>query len=173
MRADFRDGERIRSVELTPEGAGTWRVSVDGVELRIGAEPLDGGRLRLVTSEGASIAEVTMAGNRRFVRLGNLDFVFEREIGVRRGRGGPGMMAGASGALEAPMPGVVTRVMAAPGDEVKKGQPLVALEAMKMEHLIRAPRDGRIRQVNAQPGQMVAGGATLVELEETEGESGS
>ena len=160
MRADFRDGERIRSVELTSEGAATWRVSVDGVEFLIAAEPFDGGRLRLVTPEGASMAEVTMVGSRRFVRLGNLDFVFEREIGVRRG-GGP-----QTGGLEAPMPGVVTRVLVARGDEVRKGQPLVVLEAMKMEHQIRAPRDGRVRQVNAQPGQMVAGGATLVELEE-------
>jgi 3-methylcrotonyl-CoA carboxylase alpha subunit len=160
MRADFRDGERIRSVELTPEGASTWRVSVDGAELLVDAEPLDGSRLRLVTPEGMTVAEVTMVGSRRFVRLGSLDFVFEREIGVRRRAGGP-----VGGSMEAPMPGVVTRVMASPGDEVRKGEPLVALEAMKMEHLIRAPRDGRVRQVNAQPGEMVAGGATLVELE--------
>ncbi len=168
MRADFRDGERIRSVELTPEGAGTWRVSVDGVELLIGAEPLDEGRLRLVTPEGVSVVEVTMAGSRRFVRLGNLDFVFEREVGARSHAGG-GPSGGGAG-LEAPMPGVVTRVLAAPGDEVKKGQPLLALEAMKMEHLIRAPRDGRVRQVNAHPGQMVVGGARLVELEDAGGE---
>lgn len=161
MRADFRDGERIRSVELTPEGAGTWRVSVDGDETLLSAAPLEGGRLRLVTSEGVTIAEVTMAGSRRFVRLGSLDFVFEREIGARR-RGG----AHAGGGLEAPMPGVVTRVMAAEGDEVKKGQGLVALEAMKMEHLIRAPRDGKVKRVLARPGEMVQGGAALVELEE-------
>ena len=161
MRADFRDGERIRSVELTSEGAGSWRVSVDGVELRLGAEPLDGGRLRLVSAEGVAIAEVTMAGSRRFVRLGNLEFVFEREVGVRRRRESP-----AGGGLESPMPGVVARVMAAPGDAVRKGQTLVVLEAMKMEHQIRAPRDGRVARVLAEPGQLVAGGAALVELEE-------
>ncbi len=163
MRVDFRDGERLRSVELTPEGAGTWRVSVDGAEMMLAAEPLDGGRLRLVTPEGATIAEVTMAGSRRFVRLGTLDFVFEREVGVRRGAGPAG------GGLEAPMPGVVTRVMVAPGDAVTRGQALVALEAMKMEHLIRAPRAGRVKRVNARPGEMVAGGAALVELEEGTG----
>lgn len=166
MRADFRDGERTRSVELTLEGAGTWRVSVDGAESLIDAEPLDGGRLRLVSPEGVTIAEVTMAGNRRFVRLGNLDFVFEREIAARRRHGASG--GSGSGALEAPMPGVVTRVMVSPGDEVKRGQGLLALEAMKMEHLVRAPRDGRVRRVNAQAGQMVTGGAVLVELEEEE-----
>ena len=66
------------------------------------------------------------------------------------------------------MPGVVTRVMVKPGDEVKKGQPLVALEAMKMEHLIRSPRDGRVASIAAALGAMVAGGATLVELDEAE-----
>ncbi len=161
MRTDYRDGERIRSVELTPEGAGAWRVSVDGSESLVSAEPLDGGRLRLVTPEGVVIAEVTAAGSLRFVRLGSLDFVLGREVGVRRRAG-----AAAGGGLEAPMPGVVTRVLVSPGDEVRRGQALVALEAMKREHLVRAPRDGRVARVNAQPGQMVAGGATLVELDE-------
>jgi biotin carboxyl carrier protein len=63
------------------------------------------------------------------------------------------------------MPGVVTRVMVAVGDEVAKGQPLLALEAMKMEHVIRSPRAGRIARLGARAGEMVAGGATLVELE--------
>ena len=64
------------------------------------------------------------------------------------------------------MPGVITKVMVVVGDEVSKGQPLVALEAMKMEHLIRAPRAGRVRRVEASPGQMVQAGVALVELEE-------
>ena len=64
------------------------------------------------------------------------------------------------------MPGVVTRVFVAAGDDVTKGQPLVALEAMKMEHVIRAPRDGRVRAVPARAGEMVGGGVALVELED-------
>ncbi len=67
------------------------------------------------------------------------------------------------------MPGVVTRVMVAVGDVVGKGQPLLALEAMKMEHLIRAPRDGRIRSIAAAAGEMVNGGVPLVEMEEDPG----
>jgi biotin carboxyl carrier protein len=95
------------------------------------------------------------------VRLGALDFVLERES-----RGGRGTAAGSSaGGLEAPMPGVVTKVMVVVGDEVTKGQPLVALEAMEMEHLIRAPRVGRVKRVSASPGQMVQAGTALVELE--------
>jgi biotin carboxyl carrier protein len=160
MRALYRDGARTREVEVSAEGGGLYRVTVDGVELRVQAEPLEGGRLRLVTAEGVSIAEVTPAGDRRFVRLGTLDFVLTREAGrARRG-------AAHAGGLEAPMPGVVTKVLVAAGDTVKKGQPLLAIEAMKMEHAIRAPRDGVIARVNAAVGQMVAGGAALVAMED-------
>ncbi len=63
------------------------------------------------------------------------------------------------------MPGVITRVMVAAGDTVTKGQPLVALEAMKMEHVIRSPGVGRVLRVHAKPGEMVQGGVALVELE--------
>jgi 3-methylcrotonyl-CoA carboxylase alpha subunit len=58
--------------------------------------------------------------------------------------------------------------MVVAGEDVGKGQPLLALEAMKMEHVIRAPHAGRVKAVSASPGQMVQSGATLVELEEAE-----
>ena len=64
------------------------------------------------------------------------------------------------------MPGVVTKVMVTVGDHVTRGQALVALEAMKMEHLIRAPQAGVVKRVPASPGAMVQAGAELVELEE-------
>jgi biotin carboxyl carrier protein len=67
------------------------------------------------------------------------------------------------------MPGVITKVMVVVGDDVARGQPLLALEAMKMEHVIRAPRAGRVKSVSASPGQMVQSGATLVELDEAKG----
>ena len=167
MRGEWKDGAHTRSVEVVAEGAGRYRVTVDGVELSLAIEPLEGGRLRIVTPEGVSSAEVTAAGPRRFVRLGSMDFVFERLLGGRR-RGG----AAASGGLEAPMPGVVTRIMVAAGDTVQQGQPLVAVEAMKMEHLVRAPRPGRVRVVRARQGELVQGGATLVELEDEGAEAG-
>ncbi|MBC3842453.1 acetyl/propionyl-CoA carboxylase subunit alpha [Streptacidiphilus sp. 4-A2] len=65
--------------------------------------------------------------------------------------------AGARGAgLNAPMPGTVTVVKAAVGDQVVKGQPLLILEAMKMEHVITAPHDGTVEQLRVVPGGTVA-----------------
>ena len=65
--------------------------------------------------------------------------------------------AGARGAgLNAPMPGTVTVVKATVGERVAKGQPLLILEAMKMEHVITAPHDGVVEQLRAVPGVTVA-----------------
>jgi 3-methylcrotonyl-CoA carboxylase alpha subunit len=161
MRGDWKDGARTRTVEVVAEGAGRYRVNVDGAELVLTAEPLEGGRLRIVTADGVTSAEVTAAGPKRFVRLGTMDFVFERILGGRK-RGS----AAAGGGLESPMPGVITKVLVAAGDTVKQGQPLVAVEAMKMEHLVRAPRDGKVKAVRAKQGELVQGGATLIELED-------
>jgi biotin carboxyl carrier protein len=165
MRSEWRDGEQVRVVEVAPRGAGHFRVTVDGAPFEVTVARLPGGRLSLTTEQGITVAELTAAGARRFVRLGTMDFVLEREVaGPRR----PGARARRAhgGGLESPMPGVVTRVMVAAGETVEKGQPLLALEAMKMEHLIRAPRDGRVVSVAATVGQMVAGGVPLVEMDE-------
>ena len=63
------------------------------------------------------------------------------------------------------MPGTVIRVEVAPGDEVLARQPLVVLEAMKMEIPVHSPFDGTVKALHAAEGDQVAGGALLVELE--------
>jgi acetyl-CoA/propionyl-CoA carboxylase biotin carboxyl carrier protein len=68
--------------------------------------------------------------------------------------------------LTAPMPGVVIRVLAGEGDRVEPRQPLVVLEAMKMETPLVSPFEAVVRRVLVSEGDQVAGGAVLVELEE-------
>jgi biotin carboxyl carrier protein len=161
MKTLWRDGERVREVEATAMGGGRWQVRVDDAEFELTVETMPDGKLRLAGDSGVTVAEVTPAGNRRFVRLGTLEFVLDRDTAGRK------RASSAHGhGLEAPMPGVITKVMVVVGDEVAKGQPLLALEAMKMEHMIRAPRAGRVKSVSASPGQMVQAGTTLVELED-------
>lgn len=69
------------------------------------------------------------------------------------------------GSLVAPMPGNVIRIGAAVGDTVTSGQPLIWLEAMKMEHTIAAPADGVLAELNVQTGQQVEVGAVLARVE--------
>ena len=67
----------------------------------------------------------------------------------------------AAGSLVAPMPGIVIRVGVQVGDEVKQGQPLLWLEAMKMEHTIASPADGIVNEITVEAGQQVEVGAVL------------
>ena len=76
----------------------------------------------------------------------------------------------AAGSLLAPMPGSVVRVGAAVGDAVSAGQPLVWLEAMKMEHTVTAPADGVLVELAVAPGQQVDVGAVLARVDNPEGE---
>ena len=73
---------------------------------------------------------------------------------------------GEHSALTAPMPGTVIRVAVAPGDRVVARQPLVVLEAMKMETPVVAPYEAVVSSVNVAEGDRVAGGTVLVELED-------
>ena len=73
---------------------------------------------------------------------------------------------GEHSALTAPMPGTVIRVAVAPGDRVAARQPLVVLEAMKMETPVVAPYEAVVSSVNVAEGDRVAGGTVLVELED-------
>jgi biotin carboxyl carrier protein len=67
--------------------------------------------------------------------------------------------------LEAPMPGRILGVRTVAGAAVKRGDTLVLVEAMKMEHAVRAPKDGTVTRVLVIEGQMVSLGDVLVEME--------
>ncbi|MGH6981256.1 MAG: biotin/lipoyl-containing protein, partial [Stellaceae bacterium] len=68
----------------------------------------------------------------------------------------------AGGRLTAPMPGKIVQVLAKAGEQVKRGQPILILEAMKMEHTIAAPADGTVDAVNFAAGELVEEGAALI-----------
>jgi propionyl-CoA carboxylase alpha chain len=74
--------------------------------------------------------------------------------------------SGPQGGLTAPMPGLVVRVLVAEGDEVVAGQPLMVLEAMKMEHTILSPEAGRVSALNVSEGVQVERGAVLAAVTE-------
>lgn len=74
-------------------------------------------------------------------------------------------MAGDSDVVKAVMPGRVVRILVEPGQEIRKGQSLLVIEAMKMENEITSPRDGKIAAVHVDEGRTVESGAELVSIE--------
>jgi len=67
--------------------------------------------------------------------------------------------------VKAPMRGIITKILVAVGDKVKKGDPVVVLEAMKMENLIESPYQGTVKQILVSVGNNVATGDPLVVVE--------
>ena len=82
--------------------------------------------------------------------------------------GAASLTAVSSNALTAPMPGKIISVNAKAGDTVKAGDPLIIMEAMKMEMTLEAPRDGVVAEVSAAVDALVSDGEILLSLEEIE-----
>jgi 3-methylcrotonyl-CoA carboxylase alpha subunit len=80
-------------------------------------------------------------------------------------RGSVGAAAASSGTIVAPMPGKITAIEVSQGEKVSKGQLLLTLEAMKMEHGLTAPFDGLVSELNAKEGSQVAEAAVLAKVE--------
>ena len=78
--------------------------------------------------------------------------------------GTPGVAGGRGDVLAAPMPGVILEVHVKAGDALKRGDPVLVLEAMKMRNTIRAPHPGVVTSVEVEAGQPVGPGDPLVRL---------
>ncbi|MBJ7486583.1 biotin carboxylase N-terminal domain-containing protein [Brevundimonas sp.] len=110
----------------------------------------------------------TAEGSLGFTLMGDEIVVFHAGDAVpftltrpRAGMGG----AASDGSLRAPMPGKIVAVSAAVGDAVVKGQPIVVLEAMKMEHALVAPFDGTVSEIGVATGDQVTADAILAVVE--------
>lgn len=86
-----------------------------------------------------------------------------------QGAGGDG--ASVSSKVVSPMPGVLDKVLVKVGDDVRAGEPVAVIIAMKMEHVLKAPRDGRVKSVAGAAGSNVAKGAAVVTFEEITAET--
>ena len=90
---------------------------------------------------------------------------YGEEIIVGKERYQPNSLNNASNAIIAPMPGKIIDMFANESNKIKEGEPLLVMEAMKMEHSIVAPSDGKVSEFFYQPGELVDGGAELLAFE--------
>jgi biotin carboxyl carrier protein len=163
------DGQLTR-VAVMAAGLG-FAVTVNGERVLVQATLRAPGELSLTWADGRRArAYVAADGDRRWVALDPAPEGGPVALQLPPRAGGRGRRGGAAGhdTLEAQMPGVVRRVLAAPGDRVERGQALVLLEAMKMEIRVTAPHAGVVERVGVEEGAAVERGQVLVELAATE-----
>jgi 3-methylcrotonyl-CoA carboxylase alpha subunit len=142
-----------------------WKVRRQGTELHdVRLDPADGGRI------GARVGTKVVRGF-GVVGTESLDISWKgvryrlrRPVPAGTGTGGSGASGGER--LTAPMPGTIVRVLTRAGQHVSAHEPLVVMEAMKMEHVIEAPHAGTVREVLYDEGDMVPAGSPLVRLDE-------
>jgi biotin carboxyl carrier protein len=163
-------GQRTRTVSVEGLGAtgpsgGQFRATIDGEPHDVSVRSTDLG-LSLVFADGRSIdvAATETASGEWFVQLPHVDLtaVVDRR---RRERARPSIAAAGLQRVMAPMPGRVVRVLVKVGDLVEVRQPLVVIEAMKMENELTSPKAGTVKEVPATEGQSVEAGRLLVVVE--------
>jgi biotin carboxyl carrier protein len=152
-------------VELV-EVLGQLQVAFDGEQVDVRYREVDrlgqvalfvGERAYAVSIEGnSSAAQVTVAGHFYGVTLEDERERAAHDAERTRSKGG--------GVLKSIMPGVVVKLLVQPGDEIEKDQPLLILEAMKMQNEIVAPQAGRVTALHVSEGEAVLSGAKLATL---------
>jgi acetyl-CoA carboxylase biotin carboxylase subunit len=159
----FRRGTDAIRVAYRVGTGGAVAVRVDDAEHRATLHEADAERLDLTLDDVRRRYAVVARDDVVFVQsvLGSSELVEAPRFPV------PGP-AETPGSCRAPMPGRILHVRVAPGQAVRRGEPLVVLEAMKMEHEVVAPRDGTVQAVPVEAGQQVEAGTVLAVLVEEE-----
>jgi biotin carboxyl carrier protein len=171
MTFEIEVNGRTRSVSIERAGDGRFRVSVDGEAAVVEARRTGAFGLSLLFPEGGhesarvAIAPGTAPGELFAYLAGRTAAV---AVNARRtGRGAADAAGAAQGEqrIVAPMPGRVVRVLVAPGDSVEARQPVIVVEAMKMENELRSPKAGRVKDVAVAAGTSVEAGRVLVVID--------
>jgi biotin carboxyl carrier protein len=161
-------GDQEHELAVEALGDGGFCVTRNGKSTRWNARRV-GGSWSLVPAGGGTVSEVDLDEH----GPGELTLTSRTYVGIAARVRDPLHRAAEKAAaarpagpaeVKSPMPGKVVRALVAVGDVVAAGQPLIVVEAMKMENELKAPRAGTVRELRASDGQAIEAGQTLLVL---------
>jgi glutaconyl-CoA/methylmalonyl-CoA decarboxylase subunit gamma len=163
--AELPDAEQPVSVDLTPGDGDRVVATIDGRTLELEVRPL--GEHGYSIALGDRIAEVAVVRRKDEVLVSSGASQLVVKLTDRRRYRSSAAGAGGAGLREvkAVMPGKVVTVLVQVGDAVERDQPLLVLEAMKMENDVRCPSKGKVKEIRVTPGQAVETGELMIVLE--------
>jgi len=168
MEYEVTVGGKLRRVAVAREGGG-FAVTVDGATKHVNVARVGGHTLSLMVDSvwpsDVTISPGTTAGEMTVHVDGT---PVDATLNGRRGwgrRADHGAATSAPQRLAAPMPGKVVRLLVGVGDTVEARQPVVVVEAMKMENELRASRAGTVSEVHVREGLSVEAGAPLIVIQ--------
>ena len=177
MRSEVEVGGRRRQVVVTRTG-GTFAVAVDGRTRHVDAARIDAHTLSLVVDSvcpetaRCGVPVMRSASSRNGMAVSSRSTSAPCPVAValngrrRWGRKDDGRASGSGPQrLVAPMAGKIVRVLVNAGDIVGSRQPIVVVEAMKMENELRASREGTVAEVHVREGMSVDAGALLIVIQ--------
>jgi biotin carboxyl carrier protein len=162
---------REHEVDLE-ERLGQLSVTVDGDSVGLSYDDIDDQGQLLVISRGQSYG-VSIEGDQNRIGITIAGHLYDVRIEDERERAAHAAEraeASAGGLVKAVMPGVVVQVLVEVGAEVAAGEPLLILEAMKMQNEIGAPSAGVVQELHVSKGEAVSAGARLITLSSSEEE---
>jgi biotin carboxyl carrier protein len=163
-----RVGAEEKSVVIEGRADGRWRVVIDGVEHLVDAREVRPGTWSLLIQGRSWLIDLdarkrgTVATSRSVEVPVAIEDARRRRLAQAVGK--VDAEAGGEEVITAPIAGKVVKVLAAQGQQVAPGKPVVVLEAMKMENEIVSVRGGTVKQVHVSPGQSVETADKLITL---------
>lgn len=150
--------------------SGRFTVTLDGQELSVDHKALAGSRALMLVDHQSHEVDVRYNGSdtERIVFLSGTEIplaIEDYNLAQLRKSAGQAVAGVAERALTAPMPGLIVDIKVVEGETVKKGQPLVVIEAMKMENILKARTDAVVKAVVVSGGQSVEKGEKILEFE--------
>lgn len=154
-------------VDIEPAGENRYKLTINGVTHVVDALTLPHGAVTMLVDNDSYGVEFEENGDEVGVlvrgQVTRVDVADERRLRLRAAT--VGFSAEGKQLIAAPMPGKVVKVLVKVGDEVKQGQGLVVVEAMKMENELKSPKDGKVVELFAKEGTAVENNAKLVVVE--------